>query len=117
MEIMHDRDKLEYDYNGYRFDYMTVEKMNVDMYLDLCQDDDRPYEEFRAENTEYALCYMFESLGYMDIVDIYENAPTWFEQLADNMYYSEDYTGDYPTDTEVLDYYNGISFTSGDFVS
>lgn len=112
--IEHDREKLEYEYKGYRFDYMEVEKTVCQDYMDLHKDED--FETFRKGYIEYVLEDMFDNIGYLSILDILDNAPAWFEQLRDNDYFTGDYD-DYPTDNQVIDHLQGISFTSGDFVS
>lgn len=116
-EFKCDRGKAELEYNGFRFDYMEVEKTVCQDYMDSPQCDERDFETFRKDDIECVLEEMFSDLGYFDIHELHEISPSWFDYLTDAWYYDSDYEGDYPTDDNVIiDHYEGISFTTGDFI-
>ena len=84
-EFRCDREKAELEYNGFRFDYIDIEKR-------LCEDYkedtslgyvDTDYETYRKEHTELILEDMFCDLGYFDIYDLHRISPSWFSYLAD----------------------------------
>lgn len=116
-EFKCDRGKAELEYNGFRFDYMEVEKTVCQDYMDSPQCDERDFETFRKDDIECVLEEMFCDLGYFDIHELHEISPSWFSYLADAWYYESDYEGDYPTESSVIDHYEGISFTTGDFIA
>lgn len=110
----------EIEYKGYLFNYWDVEKILFDDFNDDIMSNWIPknydFDKYYTEHIENVLYDLFGNLGSLSITDLYEKAPSWFDQVADGLYYSDDWDNpDYPTDHEVIDAFQGVCFSTGDF--
>lgn len=112
-----------YIYKGFEFaQWMIDDALHKDYIYELengSQVDDISLNEYFRYNLENYLDDCLYGLDYFDIEFIKENAPAWFEFLADSLYYSDeyDYCDGYPDDQTTINHYQGIAFTTGDFIS
>lgn len=100
----------EIEYEGFRWSSWMIEDALYSDFLEA-----KTGEDFVSYVKANAINYLKDclyGLGYFDIEFIKKNAPSWFEELRNNLNYYED-----TTDDEVLKYYEGIEFVVEDFIN
>ena len=103
----------EIEYKGFRWSTWMIEDALHDEFLETKTGES--YEDYVRENAINYLDDCLFGLGYFDIEFIKKNAPSWFEQLRNDLEYQED--GWHPVlDDDVIKHFEGTEFSTGDFI-
>ena len=103
------------EYKGFQWSsWMIEDALRNDFEESNLPNTESHFVAFVASHVEDYLNDCLFGLGYFDVDFIHENAPSWFEELRNNIDNDCWYT---VSDEEVLEHYKGIEFVVEDFVS